>query len=105
MKSSARHAKIVEWSAEDHCYVGSAPGLILGGRHGDDEQAVFEELCQIVEETVALYERNGSRCRRPRGGVISRAECRASPNRQLQRTVMDKVPRHIGQRAAAELRR
>jgi hypothetical protein len=28
-----------------------------------------------------------------------------SPNKQLQRTVMDKVPRHIGQRAAAELRR
>jgi hypothetical protein len=27
------------------------------------------------------------------------------PNKQLQRTVMDKVPSHIGQRAAAELRR
>jgi hypothetical protein len=26
-------------------------------------------------------------------------------NKQLQRTVMHKVPRHIGQRAAAELRR
>jgi hypothetical protein len=26
-------------------------------------------------------------------------------NKQLQRTVMDKVPRHEGQRAAAELRR
>jgi regulator of RNase E activity RraB len=28
-----------------------------------------------------------------------------SPNKQLQRTVMDKVPRHMRQRAAAELRR
>jgi hypothetical protein len=28
-----------------------------------------------------------------------------SSNKQLQRTVRDKVPRHIGQRAAAELRR
>jgi hypothetical protein len=27
------------------------------------------------------------------------------PNKQLQRTVMDKVPSHKGQRAAAELRR
>jgi len=27
------------------------------------------------------------------------------PNKQLQRTVMDKVPSHIRQRAAAELRR
>jgi predicted RNase H-like HicB family nuclease len=59
MKTSARYAKIVEWSDEDNCYVGSAPGLILGGCHGDDERAVFEELCQIVEETIALYERDG----------------------------------------------
>jgi hypothetical protein len=28
-----------------------------------------------------------------------------SANKQLQRTVMYKVPRHIGQRAVAELRR
>jgi hypothetical protein len=27
-----------------------------------------------------------------------------SPNKQLQRTVMDKVPSHMRQRAAAELR-
>jgi hypothetical protein len=27
------------------------------------------------------------------------------PNKQLQRTVMDKVPRPLDQRAAAELRR
>ena len=54
MKASAIYAKIVEWSAEDNCYVGSAPGLILGGCHGTDEQAVFEELCQIVDEAVAL---------------------------------------------------
>jgi predicted RNA binding protein YcfA (HicA-like mRNA interferase family) len=32
--------------------------LILGGCHGDDEQAVFEELCQIVDETIALHERD-----------------------------------------------
>ena len=57
MKTSARYAKIVEWSAEDNCYVGSAPGLILGDCHGD-EQAVFEELCRIVEEAIALYEKN-----------------------------------------------
>lgn len=59
MKASARYAKIVEWSEEDNCYVGSAPGLILGGCHGDDERAVFEELCQIVEEAVVLYEQEG----------------------------------------------
>ncbi len=56
MKASARYAKIVEWSDEDQCYVGSAPGLMIGGCHGDDEREVFAELCQIVEEAVSLYE-------------------------------------------------
>ena len=68
MKASARYAKIVEWSEEDNCFVGSAPGLILGGCHGDDERAVFDELCQIVEEAVALYERNGKTLPPPTAG-------------------------------------
>ena len=51
MKPSACYAKIVEWSDEDQCYVGSCPGLFYGG-YGDDEQAVFSELCLIVEETI-----------------------------------------------------
>lgn len=59
MKASARYAKIVEWSREDGCYVGSAPGLVLGGCHGDDEKKVFEALCQIVEEAIELYEQDG----------------------------------------------
>jgi predicted RNase H-like HicB family nuclease len=59
MKDSARYVKIVEWSEEDQCYVGSCPGLLLGGCHGDDERKVFEELCDIVEEVVALYREDG----------------------------------------------
>ena len=59
MRESARYVKIVEWSDEDQCYVGSAPGLILGGCHGDDERQVFEELCQIVEEAIDLYQQDG----------------------------------------------
>jgi predicted RNA binding protein YcfA (HicA-like mRNA interferase family)/predicted RNase H-like HicB family nuclease len=59
MKKSARYVKIVEWSEEDQCYVGSSPGLIYGGCHGDDEKQVFEELCQIVEEAIELYEQDG----------------------------------------------
>ncbi len=56
MSNSARYAKIVEWSESDQCYVGSAPGLIHGGCHGDDERQVFDQLCLIVDEAVALYE-------------------------------------------------
>ena len=44
MKESARYAKIVEWSEEDQCFVGSSPGLIYGECHGQDEKAVFEQL-------------------------------------------------------------
>ena len=59
MKDSARYVKIVEWSDEDQCFVGSCPGLFYGGCHGDDEQAVFAELCKIVDETIELYKQDG----------------------------------------------
>jgi predicted RNase H-like HicB family nuclease len=59
MKESARYAKIVEWSDEDQCFVGSAPDLILGGCHGPDERAVFEDLCQIVDEAIEVYKKEG----------------------------------------------
>ena len=59
MKDSVKYVKIVEWSEEDDCYVGSAPGLIAGGCHGQDERAVFEELCEIVEEAIELHRRDG----------------------------------------------
>ena len=59
MKASARYVKIVEWSDEDQCFVGSCPGLLYGGCHGEDERAVFAELCEIVEETIELYQKDG----------------------------------------------
>jgi predicted RNase H-like HicB family nuclease len=59
MKASARYVKIVEWSDDDHCYVGSCPGLIYGGCHGNDEKQVFAELCGIVEEAIELYQQDG----------------------------------------------
>lgn len=36
-----------------------APGLIYAGCHGPDEQRVFEELRQIVEEAIELYRQEG----------------------------------------------
>jgi predicted RNase H-like HicB family nuclease len=68
MKDSARYAKVVEWSEEDGCYLGSAPGLILGGCHGDDERQVFDELCQIVEEAIDLYRQDGKPLPPPTSG-------------------------------------
>jgi predicted RNase H-like HicB family nuclease len=60
VKDSAKYAKVVEWSEEDQCYVGSAPGLIYGGCHGDDERAVFSELCDIVDEVIETLKSEGT---------------------------------------------
>jgi predicted RNase H-like HicB family nuclease len=68
MNESSRYVKIVEWSDEDGCYVGSAPGLLYGGCHGDDERQVFDELCQIVDETIELYHQDGKPLPPPTAG-------------------------------------
>ena len=59
MKDSDRYLKIVEWSEEDQCYVGTCPGLFYGGCHGDNEAEVYKELCEIVQENIALYKEDG----------------------------------------------
>jgi predicted RNase H-like HicB family nuclease len=68
MKESARYAKIVEWSEEDQCFVGSSPGLIFGGCHGLDEREVFDQLCDVVEEALELYRQDGKPLPPPTSG-------------------------------------
>ena len=68
MKDSARYVKIVEWSDADSCYVGSAPGLIFGGCHGDNEKQVFDDLCRLVDEAIDLYRRDGKPLPPPTSG-------------------------------------
>lgn len=60
MKLSDRYLKIVEWSEEDHCYVGTCPGLMLGGIHGGNETKVYKELCQAVDEWIRIHEEDGA---------------------------------------------
>ena len=80
MKDSARYIKIVEWSEEDKCYVGSSPGLIYGGCHGDDEKLVFDELCRIVEEAIDLYRKDDKPLPLPTSGrdLVNRMQSVAS---------------------------
>jgi len=59
VKDGAKYVKIGEWSDEDRCRIGSAPGLLLAGCHGADEKAVFAELCDIVDEAIELYRSEG----------------------------------------------
>ena len=68
MNESTHYVKIVEWSPEDQCFVGSCPGLLYGGCHGPDERAVFSELCEIVEEVIELYKRDGKALPPPTSG-------------------------------------
>lgn len=59
MKDSDRYLKVVAWSDDDGCYVGTAPGLFYGGCHGDDERAVFDELVGIVDEWIEQFKSRG----------------------------------------------
>jgi predicted RNase H-like HicB family nuclease len=68
MSESIRYLKVVEWSEEDQCYIGSCPGLFYGGCHGGDEKQVFAELCDIVEETIELYKQDGKPLPAPTAG-------------------------------------
>lgn len=54
MTAHTKYGGVVEWSEEDHCYVGSYPGIIGPCCHGDDKDQVFLQLRQIVGEWLAI---------------------------------------------------
>ena len=58
-KTSDRYVKVVAWDEQDQCYIGRCPGLMFGGVHGDDETAVYQELCQAIDEWIQLHEAEG----------------------------------------------
>lgn len=58
MSKGDRYVKVVEWSEEDGCFIGSCPELFYGGCHGAEATTVFAELCEIIEETIHLYEQD-----------------------------------------------
>ena len=62
---AAFYTKTVEWSEEDGCFVGSAPPLIGPCCHGKNEARVHAQLCEIVEEWIALLEGDGHKLPAP----------------------------------------
>jgi predicted RNase H-like HicB family nuclease len=54
-----KYALLVEWSDEDHVYIGRCPELFGGGVHGADREKVFAELCQVVDEVIEDAEKTG----------------------------------------------
>jgi predicted RNase H-like HicB family nuclease len=68
MNHGDRYVKLVEWSEEDGCFIGSCPELFYGGCHGSDAKSVFAELCEIIEETIQLYAQDGKALPAPMSG-------------------------------------
>ena len=58
MNKKDYYLKIVEWSPEDQCYIGSIPGWIGRCCHGDNEQEVYSQLCRILDEWIEIYEKD-----------------------------------------------
>jgi len=59
-RTAAHYQKIVYWSDEDGCYVGQCPALFFGGVHGSDELVVYSELCQVVDQHLAILRADGN---------------------------------------------
>ena len=65
MAKGDRYVKVVEWSDEDKCFVGSCPQLMYGGSYGEDAKQVFAELCELVEEAIETLEEAGKPLPKP----------------------------------------
>jgi predicted HicB family RNase H-like nuclease len=55
-EQAARYIKYIEWSDEDHCFIGRCPEVFVGAIHGTDEARVYAELCETVEEWIELLQ-------------------------------------------------
>ena len=82
MNKSDRYTKLVAWSDEDKCFIGTCPELMYGGSYGDDAQQVSAELCELVEEAIETLEEAGKPLPKPLsaedlGKLLQRREARA----------------------------
>ena len=59
MKDRDKYLKIVEWSEDNQCYVGSVPGWIGKCCHGEDELSVYRQLVEILDEWIEIYKKDG----------------------------------------------
>lgn len=54
MRTIDQYHKWIEWSQEDHTYLGKCPDLITG-IHGNDPIKLYEELCDVLEEVILHF--------------------------------------------------
>jgi predicted RNase H-like HicB family nuclease len=72
-KEADLYQKIVVWSDEDQCFVGTCPELMYGGVHGDDPIEVFKELGEAIEEVIEIYKQDGTPLPKPKGVALAEA--------------------------------
>lgn len=58
MKPSDPYPKWIEWSEEDQTYIGKCPDLITG-IHGDNPVQLYSELCEVVEDVIQHFTKEG----------------------------------------------
>ncbi len=61
MKTQDQYLQYVQWSDEDHVYVGYCPDLFPAGGvcHADSSVEAFKLLTEIVEDTVSTAKEEG----------------------------------------------
>ena len=64
------YEKIIVWSDEDQVFIGMCPELFYGGVHGDDSVEVFKELCEVVDEWVEIFKKDGKPLPAPKRAVL-----------------------------------
>ena len=69
MTKADRYVKLVEWSDEDGCFIGSCPELFYGGCHGGDARSVFSELLRNRRGDGPALRARGQAVARTHGGT------------------------------------
>jgi predicted RNase H-like HicB family nuclease len=72
-RESDLYKKVVFWSDEDDCFIGTCPELMFGGVHGDDPVEVFKELNDAVDEAIEIFKKEGKVLPEPRNLVFEPA--------------------------------
>ena len=67
-RKNPKYTLMVEWSEENKTFIGRCPELFLGGVHGADRAKVYSELCQAVDEHIAIAEEDGIPLPKPLAG-------------------------------------
>lgn len=65
MKTSDPYHKWVEWSEEDQVYIGKCPDLITG-IHGDNPTQVYSDLCEVIEDVIQHFIKEGWELPKPK---------------------------------------